>query len=248
MSESKKHTESARSNPVPWVIGAVLMLGLAAAAGIYWNQTSKVERIRFKGFHFVTKNELQKHLDIPVGINPDSLDEPAIRKKLQKIPYVKYARLNMTPGGTLVIAITERKPIALLEHDGKYAYVDSAGIRLQQKPGKACNVPILYGFQSLPLKDTLQSNAFRITSHFLQDLRNRKAADATVSEVLWQKKKGIIALTNNNGVKLIFGKGHFDKRLRNWQAFYRQVVRKQGIASIHSVDLRFKGQIVTNEN
>ena len=248
MTDKEKNTEAEQSIPVLWIAGILLILGLAIAGGLYWHHTGKVEKVRFTGNHYTTKKELQKQVHIPHGISPDSLDMAGIRKKLEKLPYVKYARINFSMDGTLTIKITEATPVALLMNGSHRAYITDNGIRLKQKLGKTPDVPILYGFRVRPMSDTLQSKAFKKTSRFLQDLRKNKAADATISEVTWNAKKGLIALTNDNGVKVIFGKGNYNDRLRNWKAFYREVIRSKGIKQFHSVDLRFKGQIVTREN
>jgi hypothetical protein len=81
----------------------------------------------------------------------------------------------------------------------------------------------------------------------LTNVQDREVSNATISEVAWTQKEGIVALTNQNGVKLIFGKGDFDTRLRNWEAFYGEVVKQKGIEAMQSIDLRFEGQIVTQE-
>jgi hypothetical protein len=97
------------------------------------------------------------------------------------------------------------------------------------------------------MSDTLQSEAFKTTAEFLTEVRSSKVSDATISEVAWTKDEGIVALTNQNGVKLIFGKDNFATRLRNWEAFYGEVVKKKGIEAMRTIDLRFEGQIVTRE-
>jgi cell division septal protein FtsQ len=246
LTKKTKNIKQKGSNPLPWVIGVLIFLGLAIAGGIYWKHTNKVERIQFKGYHYVSLKTLQKQVHIPLGINPDSLNLAKIRANVEKIPYVKYARINIEPDGTVNINITERSPIALIKNGPHRAYMAKNGLLLKPKAGEIPNVPILYGFKALA-GDTLKSNAFKRVSLFLSDLQKSPAADATISEVVWNEKQGVIALTNNNGVKVIFGKNHFEKHLRNWKAFFSQVVRKEGIARIHSVDLRFKNQIVTHE-
>jgi cell division septal protein FtsQ len=247
MTKKDGHTEAKLIPSIPWIVGILLILAAAVAGGLYWNRTGKVECVQYKGLHYVSKKELSEQVHIPLGISPDSLNLAKIRQQIEKIPYVKYARFNMEPGGTMMINITERTPVALLIDGTRRAYVDADGIYLPQVPGKVADVPVLYGFPVQSGKDTLQSKAFKQARLFLEDLHQKKASDATISEIVWSKKQGIIALTNNNGVKLIFGKDDFAKRLRNWEAFYREIVRKEGIDQIHSVDLRFDGQIVTKE-
>lgn len=247
MTKTNIHTEPQKLNPIPWIAGAVLVLGLAVLGGIYWNSTGTVEDVRFEGFRYVNEKELKNKVEIPLGMHPDSLDIPGIIRKYEEIDYVKRADIRMQPGGTMTVHITERKPLALLINGSRRAYVDADGIRLPQVPGEAPDVPLLYGFSTQPLSDTLQSNAFKMISGFLQELNQRPVSDATISEIVWDDGEGVVALTNENGVKLTFGRGEFDTRLRNWEAFYAQVVRQKGINQITSVDLRFKGQIVTRE-
>lgn len=247
MTKKKKNSETKQLNPIPWIAGAVLVLGLAVLGGIYWDRTGKVKEIRFEGHRYVSLEELQQQVDIPTGVHPDSLDLTGFMKKFEEIDYVRYAGISMEPGGTMIVNITERKPLALLINGGQQAYVDADGVRLTQILGETPDVPLLYGFKAISKSDTLQSESFKITSRFLQELQKRPASDATISEVAWNDEEGIITLTNENGVKLLFGKGDFDKRLRNWDAFYAEVVRQKGITTMESIDLRFKGQIVTRE-
>jgi hypothetical protein len=98
------------------------------------------------------------------------------------------------------------------------------------------------------MQDTLRSDDFITVSNFLTTIRNSPVSDATISEIAWTSQDGVVALTNQHGVKLIFGKGNFDNRLRNWEAFYGEVIKKKGIEKMRSVDLRFEGQIVTREH
>lgn len=247
MTKKNKHSKAQKLNPIPWIAGAVLVLGLAVLGGIYWNSTDTIEDVQFEGFRYVNKKELQDKVEIPLGIHPDSLDIPGIIKKFEDIDYVKRAEIRVEPGGSMIVHITEREPLALLVNGPRRAYVDAEGIRLPQLLGKTPDVPLLYGFNPRPLADTLQSDSFKMVSRFLQELHKRPVSDATISEIAWDNSDGVVALTNENGVKLTFGRREFAKRLRNWEAFYGEIVRQKGINQITSVDLRFKGQIVTRE-
>lgn len=247
MAEKKSHSETKNSkNPLPWIAGAILVLGVAVIAGLYWNSTLTVQQIQFAGNRFVSNEDLKK-IEVPTGISPDSIDFGQIRNRFEEVPYVKQADISVQPNGNLIINITERQPIALLANGSTKIYVDQDGLRLPIKLGNAVDVPILYGFSTAPVRDTLQSDAFKTTADFLTGIRRSKVSDATISEVAWTEDEGIVALTNQNGVKLVFGKGDFANRLRNWEAFYGEIIKQKGIESMQTIDLRFEGQIVTRE-
>lgn len=231
---------------MPWIAGVLLILGVVVTAAFYWNSLMTVQEVRFEGHNFVSKKDL-KAVHVPTGISPDSMNFIEIMNRFEQLPYVQRADISVNPRGNLLVTITERQPIAVLADSEKKIYVDENGVRLPLVLGKNVDVPILYGFSATPMNDTLKSDAFKRVADFLTTVRNKPVSDATISEVAWTEKEGVVALTNQNGVKLIFGKGDYATRLRNWEAFYGEVVKQKGIEAMRSVDLRFKGQIVTRE-
>lgn len=230
---------------MPWIGGVLCLLVVTVAAGFYWSSSMRVQQVYYEGNDFVSREQLQE-IAVPTGIHPDSLNTLDLIARFERIPYVKKATISVEPSGNLTIQISERQPIARLSEAGSERYIDQQGIQLPLKLGKTVNVPLLYGFDVRSAGDTLESAAFKATAGFLLQLQKRPVSDATISEVAWTDN-GIVALTNQNGVKLIFGKEDFSTRLRNWEAFYSKVIKQKGIENMRSVDLRFKGQIVTRE-
>lgn len=255
MNKNKEHTDQREEatgtggfKALPWVAGVVLVLGLATLAGLYWQRTMTVKQVSFGGHYFVTEQELQDKVTIPKGVKPDSLDLIGLMQHVEEIPYVKRADIQVEPGGRVHIEITERQPIALLANGENKIYVDEEGVRLKLILGKTVDVPILYGFKTQPMSDTLKGQAFEATRDFLVQIQKHEISNATISEVAWTRDEGVVALTNENGVKLVFGKNDFKTRLRNWEAFYGDIVKTKGITAMRTVDLRFRGQIVTKES
>lgn len=250
MKKNETHNEtntdpaSAGIRPLPWIAGALFVLGIAVIAGLYWNSVMKIHEVRFQGNYFVSAGELEE-IDIPTDVSPDSVDFIQIIERIEQIPYVKRADVSVEPSGKLLVTITERQPVALLSGNGQKKYVDGEGLLLPQVRGKAVDVPIVYGLSSR--RDTLNTESFRAVADFLDQVGKRPVSDATISEIAWTEEDGIVALTNQNGVKLIFGKHDFSSRLRNWEAFYSEIVKEKGMEQMRSVDLRFRGQIVTRE-
>lgn len=244
-SHNKKQSAQKGSNPLPWVGSAILILGLAISAGFYWSSMMTVQEVRFEGHQLVSEEKLRE-VEVPTGISPDSLNVMNIITQFEEIPYVERAAIDVEPNGNITIRISERQPIAMLVDGSQEMYIDKEGILLPFTLGETVDVPLLYGFRSKSPGDTLKQSRFKATEDFLTELQNRPVSNATISEVAWTEN-GIVALTNDNGVKVTFGKDSFGTRLRNWEAFYGKVIKQKGMEQMRSIDLRFEGQIVTRE-
>lgn len=247
MSENGKHNEGG-GRTWPWAAGALLVLAAAVAAGLYWERSLTVQQVSFSGNWFVETETLAEQVSVPTGVRPDSLDYTGIIARAERMPYVKSAEVEVEPSGKLVVQILERQPLALLvpsQSGDPKRYVDAEGVVLPMVLGKPVDLPLLYGFASVASGDTLKGEAYAAASRFLQTLRKRTVSDATISEVAWTPGEGIVALTHENGVKLLFGREDFERRMQNWEAFYAEIVRSEGIQNMREIDLRFRGQIVT---
>lgn len=74
------------------------------------------------------------------------VDVDDIRADLVKYGWIRDVRVSRRLPDTLVVAITERKPSALWQHDGKYSLIDEQGIVLQDvTKNTAGNLPMING-------------------------------------------------------------------------------------------------------
>jgi len=243
---NKKTTYNNTKGFKAWIAALVLLGGLATVAGLYWTNNTTVSSISFEGEYFTSEKELRQVVVIPEITKTDSLNFSTIRSEVQALDYVKKAAVKVEPGGDVIIAISERKPIALLANMNPKMYVDSDGVLLPVLEGKIQDVPLLYGFKNQS-SDTLKGEAFHQTQAFLKSAKTMPLCWITISEVAFNKQEGVVALSQENGVKLIFGTEDFTEKLQNWETFYTKIIRYKGINRMHEVDLRFKNQIVTKE-
>lgn len=214
-------------------------------AGIYFEKNTTIQEVRFSGNSFTDDSTLTGVIEIPIGMLADSVDYTGLFESIKELPYVKDVSANMNIRGTLTLHVHEREPIAMLVDGNSKNYVGEGGIKLPIIPGQVRNVPLLYGFPANPIADTLNSGPFKQIEQFLTEAKSNEIGWITISEVAWNNREGVVALTYENGVKLIFGENDFSEKIRNWEAFYTNIVTQKGIHSFTSVDLRFRDQVVT---
>lgn len=251
MDTNNQHTnptpDTGKGSSIPWIAAAVFILGLAIMAGLYWQQHSAVKEVRFIGNNFTLNEQMLNVISSPIGQLADSIDFRNIIHSINALPYVKHTSVSVEARGVMNIMITERRPLGLLIEDGKRAYIDTDGIILPMVPGKANDVPLIYGFRISAAGDTLQSKEFAQVRDFLTAARVNPFGWVSISEVAWNEREGVVALSHENGVKLVFGSDDFPRKIAYWETFYADVVRQQGIHAFHTVDFRFRNQIVTRE-
>jgi cell division septal protein FtsQ len=245
---SETNSAAKKGKLLPWATAIMLVVGVAVVAAIYWNKNVTVDEVSFSGNVLTDSDLLAETSEIPFGVHPDSLDLTTIIKKVESIDYIEKATPYVEPNGDLNIQVKERTPIALLIKDSKKMYVDVYGVKLPLIQGITFDVPLVYGFDLSNKQDTLNSKAFKQISSFLVNAKKNKFGWMTISEVAYNKEEGVVALSQENGVKLLFGNNNFATKLENWEAFYTEVIRVKGIQAMQQVDLRFTNQVVTRES
>ena len=247
MSKKATHTEAQKGKLLPWLTAILMVLGIAVLAALYWNRNVTINEVEVAGTYFSTENEIIQAANVPLGIKPDSLDLASLIARVEVLNYVKSVTPYVEPSGDLKLTIHERTPIAVLVQGSNRMYVDEDGVRLSILEGKTMDLPLVYGFRATAGMDTLKSDEFRQIRDFLVGARTNEFGWATISEVAYSAEEGVVALSHENGVKLVFGTNDFETKLRNWEAFYADVIRTKGIQTMQQVDLRFKNQVVTRE-
>jgi cell division protein FtsQ len=258
LSKKNKHRKSNKGGSIlsvglhnasalTWISASLFILGLGVLAGIYWEMNSNINEVRFTGNYFTEDNELAGTFEAPLGVHPDSVSFIEIIEAVQSLPYVKDAGIHVDAGGRMYVEVSERKPLAMLIHDGNRLYIDENGVKIPVILKKSVNVPLLHGFPAAAISDTLKGGEFEFIRDFLVAAEKNEFGWITISEVAYSPEEGVIALSHENGVKLLFGHDEYEQKVRYWEAFYSEIIKKRGISQFASVDLRYKNQIVTRQ-
>jgi len=224
----------------------MMVTGIAILAAVYWSKHVTIQEVKVNALTFVEQQHVNEAAAIPFGVKPDSLNLEEVIRRVESLDYIHSVTTYIEPSGDLRLSVKERQPIGLLINGHDRIYVDHEGVRLPILEGKIMDLPLVYGF-SATQNDTLRNEAFLQIRDFLVQARNNDFGWTTISEVAFDKEEGVVALSHENGVKLLFGRNDFEMKLENWKAFYTEVIKTKGIDKMQQVDLRFTNQVVTRE-
>ena len=251
MTTDKPHiikNKGAQLKAISWVAAAFFLVGIAVISGLYFEKNTEIRSVEFEGNHYTSTDDLIKSIELPIGLMADSVNYSVLFNSIKTLPYVKDVSVSMSIRGRLSFSVSEHEPLALLVDGSNRIFVTESGLKLPVVYGRGNDVPLVYGFSAFPISDTLSSNEYKSVEQFLLEAKENRFSWITISEVAWNDREGVVALSHENGVKLIFGHEDFKERLMYWENFYSEVVSKKGIQSFQSVDLRFRNQIVTHES
>jgi cell division protein FtsQ len=191
------------------------------------------------------------------GARPDSvavfsLSPALMADRAQRHPWVRRAYVRRLPSATLRVRVEERVPVALVMDGGAPShFLDAEGYAMPLRGAAPAlyDVPVLTG--RLPAYHPTR----RVESASLRELlRALATADATasalVSEIDWQPRRLTLWTTPAGGhasIPVRLAPTGFTDQLERLRAFWDQSVLPRPATPFRSVDLRFRGQIVSRE-
>jgi len=191
--------------------------------------------------NYATPEEIRNFI-LNSGLNPEgsSISEKRCHEIEQIVlqhPMVRTASCYATPGGDVVVRLTQREPKLRVMGADNY-YVDSDRRIMQVRSSTAADVPIITGRVSQRMA---QEELYDFVEWLEDDdfwtaqIDQINVASPNRIELVPRIGSGIIVLGSLNG---------FDRRLRKLKILYQKGFSKFGWKEYKEIDLRFNGQVV----
>lgn len=231
---------------------ALLALAIGLGAAWWWQHTLLVNRVEVTGTVHADPTEVAGR----TGVRPDSdavfsLSPALVADRAARSPWVETAAVRRLPSGTIAIRVTERAPVVLVMRRGRPAgYLDATGTLLPLTADSvAYDLPLLTGaVPDLEPGERTTSAALRETLAALSTADD--ATDALISEIEWRRGLGVVWTTPTGGqpsIQVRLGATGVADQLRRLRAFWDQSVLPRPQTRFRTVDLRFTGQVITQE-
>lgn len=104
-----------------------------------------LQDLYIKGREKTTSEEVLAATGMRIGESIFSVPLDEIKKRLETLGTVRHATVERSLPGTLRIALEERQPMAVWQHQGKQQLVDIDGVVLQEKAGDYPQLLVVVG-------------------------------------------------------------------------------------------------------
>ena len=169
------------------------------------------------------------------------------RLEIERIPWVRSATITRILPDRLAIAVEEREPVAFLWTRKGIELVDRDGVILETPPGEGKGLwtfPVLRG---VPAREKAEKRKARM-DNYLELMESLRQADgktpSEISEVDLSNPADVcvVATDASGALRLHLG----DEKFRDRYEVYRSHIAewRQQFNEIHSIDLRYDGQVV----
>jgi cell division protein FtsQ len=115
-----------------WRLVLVLLLVLTLVAGTVWlflfSSTLAVQGVEVQGTSQVTEQDVRAAADVPTGEPLARADLAAIRDRVEDLPAVASADVSRQWPDRILVRVTERRAVAVVEVDGRLRGMDAGGV------------------------------------------------------------------------------------------------------------------------
>ncbi len=237
-----------RAALVPLALIGALVLGvwigddaIAEWAGSPW----KVEDIEVLGAERLSAAEVAQAADVARGDDYRHADPERLARRLAENAWVAEARATRLPGGTVVLGVREREPLAVIDGGGGPLGVDAEGRPFAVlDPREAEGLPRLRCKSTPPPgeADARLAEAIRVG----RSLPERGLAMPTEIALGGERDpEGLVLRLPGIDARFVLGAEDFEARIAAMAELLAK--RPEEVAQAAQVDLRFAGQAVLQE-
>lgn len=254
MTEKKKKKTSDWRRGVRLFVSTLVVLGVVGLGviGYRWMMKVTCERIELAGIQHADSTALLELARVDTGLVLLDIDPALVADRVRRHPWVREARAMRFPNGTLRIAVDERRPVVLvLDREGRPGhYLDRDGHAMPPVAGAVYDVPLVRGLDERyhPVRRVQNEQALELVG-LLAGLSVE--ADALVSEFDIRSSGDVWLYTipagERGSIPVRLGHNGFEEKLERLTAFWHRAVLPQPHKKFNLIDLRFDGQIVTQE-
>jgi cell division protein FtsQ len=227
--------------------------GLAAAAYEYGSRAglfiiSSSDNIEITGLRNASPTEVMDVAGEDIGRSVFFVPLDQRRMSIERLLWVESATVMRIFPNRIAVHLVERTPVAFVQIGAKVHLIDAAGVILGPPAGRAAkySFPVIHGItESEPL--STRAAVMKVYNRLVRELASGDYLQQ-LSEVDLSDPENVKATVNNAGGTVLVHLGSADFQER-YKLFADHIAEwRQQFPKVQSVDMRYDGQIVVNQD
>lgn len=221
-------------------LGGTLLLGLTWK-GPGWFQKARmhpyfcVQDLKLEGNRRVSREQLLAWIGWRENVSIWDVDPLALQRRLTQHPWIRGATVQRILPRRVRIQVRERRPVALVQVNGAFQYVDRLGKLLGPLlPGEAPDLPVISGIDEFADRELAPVHVHRALQ-LLRVCEQLQYSD-TISQVQIGQK-GLVVVPLHPRVVIVLGWGRLEEKLRRLARIF--AAWEGHVDQLREVDLSF---------
>lgn len=207
--------------------------------------------------YFISKADVLKILyatgDSLIGTKVDDIPLSLLERLMVANKYIKSAKVFIDIKGNLQVEINQRKPLVrIINNSYQSFYIDEDGNKmplstLYSARSIVCNGNIVENYDGK--NDTLQTSLTKSLYVLSKYIKKNEFWDAQIEQIYIEQNNDFVFIPRVGDHKIIFGDTtNMVEKFDNLMIFYNKALPKVGWETYHTINVKYKGQIVASRN
>lgn len=230
------------------IVTTCLLVLLKVSTWLNAQELFLLKEIKVEGTRFIGNQEVLKLVQTDSLVNLLDLDLHRISEPIRQHPLIEDVSVSRRLPSTLLIKVTERKPLAILNQSELVA-IDVRGKLLPEfKLEMLTDYPVI---SNVPFDKDHQERNHEVREilnllHYLKT--NEFLLYSEISEISYSKKIGLYCYLNDRAVPVIFGKENNEAKIAHLVTVLKILKTEEKLTDVQYFDLRFQNQVIVKEN
>lgn len=207
--------------------------------------------------YFINKADVLKILystgDSLIGTKVDDIPLSLLERLIVANKYIKSAKVFIDVKGNLQVEIEQRKPLLrIINNTYQSFYIDEDGYKMPLSALYSARSIVSNGYiaESYDGKnDTLQTELASSLFALSKYIKANEFWDAQIEQIYIEENSDFVFIPRVGDHKIIFGDtSNMVEKFDNLMIFYNKALPKVGWQTYHTINVKFKGQIVASRN
>lgn len=247
--KNKKKTKKKSSMLLPLCLFILIAIGICI--GCLTTPTFNISNITAMNGENVASSEIINIVSYVKGINTFKISLKELASKVEKLPYIKSAKIERKLPNELLVTYEERKPYAIIKYLESYVYMDKFGYVLEvKKENDADDLAIIYGIETtefVPGKELVGADRLKYENiAYLLETAEQIDFNYKISEINYKDTNDLIISIKDVDIEIEYG--NIEKDILNEKLIYlnsilKNIGNKKGTLNISNDNYTQKGVI-----
>lgn len=131
-----------------WVVASLLLVAVLAGGGwlVWFSSVLAVQGVAVEGTGYLTDDEVREAAEVPAGEPLARVDLVAVTARVAALAPVESVEVTRSWPHQLLIEVTERTPVAVVDVGGSIRGMDAEGVLFLEYPTPPRDLPVLRTF------------------------------------------------------------------------------------------------------